>query len=35
MQKWVEGTVVNQITVDDRTRYWANVALERMLELGA
>jgi quinolinate synthase len=30
-----EGRVVNQISVDRRTRYWARVALERMLEIGA
>jgi quinolinate synthase len=29
----VEGRVVNQIKVDDETREWAMVALERMLEI--
>jgi quinolinate synthase len=31
----VEGRVVNEIVVDARTRYWARVALDRMLEFGA
>jgi quinolinate synthase len=31
----IEGNVVNQITVDERTRYWAHVALQRMLDAGA
>jgi quinolinate synthase len=31
----IEGRIVNQIKVDERTRYWASVALERMLEIGA
>jgi quinolinate synthase len=34
LENLVEGRVVNQITVDERTRYWARVALERMLEIG-
>jgi len=29
----VEGRVVNQIKVEDETREWATVALERMLEI--
>ncbi|MDQ2741580.1 MAG: quinolinate synthase NadA, partial [Chloroflexota bacterium] len=29
------GRVVNRITVDERTRYWAGVALQRMLDIGA
>jgi quinolinate synthase len=31
----LDGKVVNQVAVDQRTRYWAHVALERMLEIGA
>jgi quinolinate synthase len=31
----LQGEVVNQVQVDTRTRYWAQVALERMLEIGA
>lgn len=27
------GNVVNQITVDDETKRWSRVALERMLKL--
>lgn len=34
LENLVEGQVVNQITVDESTRYWAHVALERMLDLG-
>jgi quinolinate synthase len=29
----LDGQVVNQITVDDTTKRWAKVALERMLAL--
>jgi quinolinate synthase len=35
LENLVEGTVVNQIAVDDRTRHWAGVALQRMLDIGA
>lgn len=31
----IDGAVVNQISVDERTRYWAHVALQRMLDVGA
>jgi quinolinate synthase len=31
----VEGRVVNEIIVDDRTKYWAKVALNRMLDITA
>ncbi len=34
LENLVEGRVVNQVSVDPRTRYWSQVALERMLELG-
>ena len=34
LENLVEGRVLNQVTVDERTRYWAGVALERMLEMG-
>ena len=33
LENLVEGTVVNQITVDEQTTQWARVALERMLEI--
>jgi len=33
LEHLVEGTVVNQITVDEHTARWAKVALERMLEI--
>jgi quinolinate synthase len=33
LENLVEGRVVNRIRVDDQTRRWARVALERMLEL--
>jgi quinolinate synthase len=29
----VDGEVVNQITVDERTAEWARVALQRMLDI--
>jgi quinolinate synthase len=29
----VDGTVVNQITVDPDTSHWARVALQRMLDI--
>jgi quinolinate synthase len=35
LENLVEGRVVNQIKVDERTRKWATVALERMLEITA
>jgi quinolinate synthase len=35
LENLVEGRVVNRISVDARTRYWARVALERMLAIGA
>ncbi len=33
LENLVEGTVVNQITVDPETTEWARVALERMIEI--
>ena len=33
LENLVEGRVVNQITVDEDTAYWARVALDRMLAL--
>jgi quinolinate synthase len=33
LENLVAGRVVNRIAVDDRTRHWAKVALERMLSL--
>ena len=33
LESLVEGTVVNQITVDPETEKWAKVALQRMLDL--
>jgi quinolinate synthase len=33
LENLVEGTVVNQITVDSETTEWAKVALQRMVEL--
>ncbi len=35
LENLVEGRVVNRIAVDDSTRRWARVALDRMLDLGA
>jgi quinolinate synthase len=35
LENLVQGTVVNEITVPQEIRYWATVALERMLEIGA
>jgi quinolinate synthase len=32
LENLVQGTVVNRISVDDRTRYWARVSLQRMLD---
>jgi quinolinate synthase len=29
----VQGEVINQVSVDEETAYWARVALERMLAL--
>ena len=33
LENLVQGTVVNQITVDEETAAWARVALQRMLEI--
>lgn len=33
LENLVEGRVVNRIQVDERVKYWARVALERMLEI--
>jgi quinolinate synthase len=33
LENLVEGTVVNQITVDAETTRWAKVALQRMLQI--
>ena len=33
LENLVAGNVVNRISVDDRTRHFARVALERMLSL--
>jgi quinolinate synthase len=33
LESLVEGTMVNQITVDPDTAHWAKVALDRMLAL--
>ncbi len=33
LENLVEGRVVNEIKVDDKTRRWATVALERMLAI--
>jgi quinolinate synthase len=33
LENLVEGTVVNEVTIDDDTRHWARVALDRMLAL--
>ena len=33
LENLVEGTVVNQITVDPETTEWARVALQRMLDI--
>jgi quinolinate synthase len=35
LENLVAGRVVNRIQVDDRVKYWARVALDRMLEVGA
>ncbi len=35
LENLVEGNVVNRIVVDDDTKQWARVALERMLEISA
>lgn len=34
LENLVQGQVVNRISVDDRTRHWSHVALQRMLEIG-
>jgi quinolinate synthase len=33
LEALVDGEVVNEVRVDDDTRHWARVALERMLAL--
>jgi quinolinate synthase len=33
LENLVEGNVVNRITVDEDTKEWARVALQRMLEI--
>ncbi len=33
LENLVEGTVVNRITVKPEVKHWAQVALERMLEI--
>jgi quinolinate synthase len=33
LEALVQGEVINQVSVDEETAYWARVALERMLEL--
>ena len=33
LESLIEGNVVNQITVDEKTQHWARVALDRMLAL--
>lgn len=33
LENLVEGRVVNRVQVDDETRHWARVALDRMLEI--
>jgi quinolinate synthase len=33
LENLVAGQVVNRIRVDERTRHWARMALERMLSL--
>jgi quinolinate synthase len=33
LENLVEGKVVNEIKVDDQTRKWALVALDRMLQI--
>jgi quinolinate synthase len=35
LENLVDGVVVNRISVDNSTRHWAKVALDRMLQLGA
>ena len=35
LDKLLQGEVVNRISVDERTGYWARVALQRMLDFGA
>jgi quinolinate synthase len=34
LENLVEGRIVNQISVDQHTRHWARVALQRMLDIG-
>lgn len=34
LENLAKGQVVNQIKVDESTRYWSHVALQRMLQLG-
>jgi quinolinate synthase len=33
MENLVSGNVVNEIVVDDETKHFANVALQRMIDL--
>jgi quinolinate synthase len=33
MDNLLEGNVVNEIAVDDETKHFANIALERMIDL--
>jgi quinolinate synthase len=33
LENLVDGNVVNQIKVKDEVKYWARVALDRMLEI--
>jgi quinolinate synthase len=35
LDQLVEGKVVNQISVDEHTKYWARVSLQRMLDITA
>jgi quinolinate synthase len=35
LESLVDGRVVNRIEVDERTAYWAKVALDQMLALPA
>ena len=33
MENLVDGQIVNEIIVDDETKYYANIALQRMIDL--
>jgi quinolinate synthase len=33
MENLLDGKIVNEIVVDDETKHYANVALERMIDL--